>query len=167
MKHPAIVGLISAAAVSFGGYLYGHGGHQHQPVDEVANSKNEIIAILRLVAVGWEQGDGKVFRQYYDTDPGLRVVESGRQNAGLDDLVDNHVIPEHAEHESMQVIVSTAEIHVSPDLQNAWSISDVELKGRIKKGEEFQAKGYETTIWRKKDRIWKIIHSHASYKKIK
>jgi|GEM_PF-6301345 len=53
-----------------------------------------IKQIIEEIEVGWEAGDGVPFQKYFLNFKGARYIKSGRQNVGLDDLIQNHVIPE-------------------------------------------------------------------------
>ena len=56
--------------------------------------KDQIMQIISAIEYGWENGDGEPFRKYFLDFKGAKYFESGGQNIGLADLVENHVEPE-------------------------------------------------------------------------
>lgn len=58
------------------------------------NDEKQITHIIHQIKYGWENGDGKPFRKHFLDFKGERYFESGGQNVGLNDLVEDHVEPE-------------------------------------------------------------------------
>ena len=54
----------------------------------------QISGILSDIEKGWQNGDAEPFRQHFLDFPGARYFESGGENSGLADLIENHVVPE-------------------------------------------------------------------------
>ena len=129
----------------------------------VANEQDEsdIKKIIAAVKYGWENGDGKPFRQHFLNFSGARYIESGGQNEGLDDLVIHHVEPEKDALVFLKLDFSNIEIHVENDF--AWAIADTRVKGEMRKNSlTFDKSGYQTFLFRKVDNSWKVVHSHSS-----
>tara|TARA_R110001606_G_scaffold7896_1_gene34410 strand:- start:3020 stop:3427 length:408 start_codon:yes stop_codon:yes gene_type:complete len=123
--------------------------------------KARLIKIIAAVKYGWENGDGKPFRQHFLNFPGARYIESGGQNEGLDDLVSHHVEPEKDALVFLSLDFSNIEIHFENDF--AWAIADTRVKGEVRKnGLTFDKSGYQTFLFRKVDASWKVVHSHSS-----
>ena len=55
--------------------------------------KATIEEIIIAIENGWESGQGRPFYEHYLDHKGARYIESGGQNTGLSDLVENHVEP--------------------------------------------------------------------------
>ena len=125
------------------------------------HDENEIKKIIAAVKHGWENGDGKPFRQHFLNYPGARFIESGGQNEGLDDLVIHHVEPEKDALVFLTLDFSNIEIHFEDNF--AWAIADTRVKGEVRKnGLTFDKSGYQTFLFRKVDEAWKVVHSHSS-----
>lgn len=125
------------------------------------HDENEIKKIIAAVKYGWENGDGKPFRQHFLNYPGARFIESGGQNEGLDDLVIHHVEPEKDALVFLTLDFSNIEIHFEDNF--AWAIADTRVKGEVRKnGLTFDKSGYQTFLFRKVDEAWKVVHSHSS-----
>lgn len=123
--------------------------------------ESEIKKIIAAVKYGWENGDGKPFRQHFLNFSGARYIESGGQNEGLDDLVTHHVEPEKDALVFLSLDFSNIEVHFENDF--AWAIADTRVKGEVRKnGLTFDKNGYQTFLFRKVDDSWKVVHSHSS-----
>lgn len=123
--------------------------------------ESDIKKIIAAVKYGWENGDGKPFRQHFLNFPGARYIESGGQNEGLDDLVTHHVEPEKDALVFLSLDFSNIEVHFENDF--AWAIADTRVKGEVRKnGKTFDKSGYQTFLFRKVDDSWKVVHSHSS-----
>ena len=135
-----------------------HGDEKH------SDDKQAITDIISSIKYGWENGDGLLFRKNYLDFEGARYIEGGGQNAGLDSLVTDHVEPEKDALEYLNLDFSDIEIHFEGDKNNfAWAIADTRVKGKVNKsGREFDKSGYQTFLFRKIDKTWKLVHSHSS-----
>ncbi|PWK47322.1 YybH family protein [Pleionea mediterranea] len=126
-----------------------------------ADDKKAITKIIAGIEYGWENGDGKPFRENYLDFDGARYIESGGQNEGLDDLVMHHVEPEKDALEYLELDFSNIEINVENNF--AWALADTRVKGKVRKSQrEFDKKGYQTFLFRKVNDQWKVIHTHSS-----
>ena len=124
-----------------------------------------IEKIIASIKYGWENGDGTPFRKNFLDFKGARYIESGGQNAGLDDLVKHHVEPEKDALEYLNLDFSNIETHFEGDKENqlAWVIADTRVKGKVRSsGKIFDKSGYQTFLFKKVDSDWKVIHSHSS-----
>jgi len=131
------------------------------PLAASEKDESEINKIIAAVKYGWENGDGKPFRQHFLNFPGARYIESGGQNEGLDDLVTHHVEPEKDALVFLSIDFSNIEVHFENDF--AWAIADTRVKGEVRKnGKTFDKSGYQTFLFRKVDDSWKVVHSHSS-----
>jgi len=134
---------------------------QAQETDSAA-----LIAIIDAVEKGWEQADGRPFRQHFLDFEGARYIESGGQNAGLKDLIEHHVEPEGDALDSLELNFSNVETHVEGDF--AWAIADVEVKAIVKRDQrEIHNRGHETFLFRRVSGDWKVVHTHSSSRPVK
>ena len=121
-----------------------------------------ITSIISAIEEGWENGDGTPFREHFLDFEGARYIESGGQNEGLDDLVDNHVEPEKGAIPDLQLDFSDIEIHYEGD-DFAWAVADTRIKGTIvKSGRVLDKAGRQTFLFRRVEGAWKVIHTHSS-----
>jgi len=136
-----------------------HGDEKHEDKD-----KQAIIDIIAGIKYGWENGDGKPFRDNFLDFKGARYIEGGGQNPGLDSLVDHHVVPEKGAMEYMTLDFNDIEVNFEgKDKSFAWAIANTRFKAKIKSnGLELDKKGYQTFLFRKIDGAWKVVHSHSS-----
>ena len=132
----------------------------------VSEDETAIRSIIAGIKYGWENGDGKPFREHFLDFDGARYIESGGQNKGLDDLIQNHVEPEKDNLEYLSLDFSELEIYVEKDF--AWAIADTRVKGKVRKsGREFDKSGYQTFLFRRVDNAWKVVHTHSSTRDFK
>ena len=125
------------------------------------NDESAIKAIIADIESGWERGDGTPFRKHFLDFDGARYVESGGQNVGLNDLVQRHVEPEKDSLEFLQLDFQNIVVHFEGNF--AWAIADTVVKGKVRAtGKEFDKKGYETFLFRKVGKAWKVVHTHSS-----
>jgi hypothetical protein len=125
-----------------------------------------LVGIIQGIEAGWEHGDGLPFREHYLDFEGARYVESGGQNEGLDDLVQNHVEPEGDVLSGLDLIFSNIETHIEGDF--AWAIADVEVKATVKKDLRIiHKRGFETFLFRRLESEWKVVHTHSSSRPVK
>lgn len=162
MEKGIIAAVIMMAALSM---ARAHKGEGHDKDGD--KDKREIVKVVKKIATAWSKADGKVFRKYYDPAPTVRIVESGGQNAGVEDLIEHHVLPERDHFKVMKVVISAVEVNLSEDRKSAWSISDIEFKAETKDGKKIHSKGFETAIWAKHEGKWRILHSHSSTRKVR
>lgn len=126
-----------------------------------AEDEKVIKEIIAAIEYGWENGNGAPFRKHFLDFEGARYIESGGQNEGLDDLVDNHVEPEKDALEFLSLDFSDIEIHLEGGF--AWAIADTRIKGKVREnGREFDKVGRETFLFRQIDGEWKVVHTHSS-----
>ena len=130
------------------------------------NESAALNAIIDAIEKGWEQGDGTPFYKHYLDFEGARYVESGGQNVGLIDLVENHVVPEGDALSDFELTLSNVETHIEGDF--AWVLTDVDVKATVNRdSREIHSRGYETFLFRRVDGMWKIIHTHSSSRPVK
>ncbi|PCI35050.1 MAG: hypothetical protein COB53_11345 [Elusimicrobia bacterium] len=157
--------MITAMVLGLSVGAFAH--ERHEPVEKRTEDARKIEKIVRRVAKAWGKADGKTFRRYYVADPKIRIIESGGQNTGVEDLVENHVLPEWEHFKKMKVTIHGVDIFLSEDRQHAWSISDNEFKAETHKGRKIHSRGFETVIWAKVKDDWRIVHSHSSSRRVK
>ena len=125
--------------------------------DDIAALHN----IINAVAKGWEQADGTPFREHFLDFEGARYVESGGQNAGLNDLIEHHVEPEGDALDSLKLNFSNIETHIEGNF--AWAIVNVEVKATVKSNKrKIHNRGYQTFLFRQVDGEWMVVHTHSS-----
>jgi hypothetical protein len=125
-----------------------------------------LISIIDAVEKGWEQADGRPFREHFLDFEGARYIESGGQNAGLTDLIEHHVEPEGDALDSLELNFSNVEMNVEGEF--AWVIADVDVKATVKSDQrEIHNRGYETFLFRRVDGKWMVIHTHSSSRPVK
>lgn len=123
--------------------------------------KAAITAIIKAVESGWENGDRTPFEAHYLDFEGARYVETGGQDKGLADLVENHVVPEGDHLDELKLDFNNIEIHFETGF--AWAIADVKVYAVVKKdGRVIDKKGYETFLFRQVGDEWKVVHTHSS-----
>ena len=128
---------------------------------KASEDTDAILKIIAAVEYGWENGDGKPFREHFLDFEGARYVESGGQNEGLDDLVTNHVEPEKDALEYLTLDFSNIEVHFEGDF--AWAIADTKVGGKVRSsGVEFDKKGFQSFLFRYVNGTWKVVHTHSS-----
>ena len=136
-----------------------HGEDKHQP--QVDPNEAKILDIIAGIKYGWENGDGKPFRDTYLDFQGARYIESGGQNNGLDDLVSHHVEPEKDALEYLKLDFSDIEIHFENNF--AWAVATSRVKGKVRNSDRtFDKTGYQTFLFRLVDSEWKVVHTHSS-----
>ncbi len=146
--------------------------HSHdQSANEQTGVKNtnladeqKIKSIISAIEYGWENGDGKPFRNHFLDFKGARYIEGGGQNRGLDSLVSHHVEPEKDAFEYLKLDFSKIEVHFEgADKDFAWAIADSRVQGKVKKsGRVIDKAGYQTFLFRKTADDWKLVHYHSS-----
>lgn len=141
-----------------------YGFTAHDPEEE---NRNEIRSVLRAVTGAWEDSDTASFRRYYANGKEVRMIEGGRQNIGVDDLIQHHVLPHHEEFAELKINVKDTEVHLLNGYASAWAIQDFDVKIRTKDGKETRATGFETIVLQRLNGKWKIVHSHTSTRRVK
>jgi hypothetical protein len=140
--------LLSMASMS-----HAHAGEGHD--------KQAILDIIAAIKYGWENGDGKPFRDNFLDFAGARYIESGGQNAGLDSLVTHHVEPEKDALDYLKLDFSEIDVHFENGF--AWAVATTRVKGKVKNSERtFDKTGYQTFLFRLVDKQWKVVHTHSS-----
>ncbi|MCH7824832.1 MAG: nuclear transport factor 2 family protein [Acidobacteria bacterium] len=128
---------------------------------EPAHDEALIRAIIADVEAGWENTDGAPFEHHYLDFEGARCVESGRQNEGLRDLIDHHVVPEGESLFRLELDITNIEVNFEAGF--AWAIGDVEVKATIaSSAAALHRRGYETFLFRWIEGAWRVIHTHSS-----
>ncbi|MFD2819753.1 nuclear transport factor 2 family protein [Paraglaciecola chathamensis] len=123
--------------------------------------KATIEEIIIAIENGWESGQGRPFYEHYLDHKGARYIESGGQNTGLSDLVENHVEPEKEVLKRLTIDILDMDITIDDDM--AWAITTVNVSGEVRKtGSTFDKKGYQTYLFKRTSNGWKVIHSHSS-----
>ena len=92
--------------------------------------EEQLSHIIQAVEQGWENADGTPFRSHFLDFEGARYFESGGQNEGLDDLVENHVEPEGDSLKSLELDFSNIRTHVEGDF--AWALTDTEITAVVR-----------------------------------
>jgi len=130
-----------------------------------SKDEDQIKSIIAAIKYGWENGNGKPFRQNFLDFEGARYVESGGQNEGLDSLVNHHVEPEKDAFDYMNLDFKNIEIHFEGGQERnfAWAVADTRFKAKLKRnGKEYDKSGYQTFLFRKINNEWKVVHTHSS-----
>ncbi|NOX52626.1 MAG: nuclear transport factor 2 family protein [Gammaproteobacteria bacterium] len=133
---------------------------------KVADDQATVIAIIDDIARGWEQADGTPFRKHFLNSERSRFIESGGQNVGLADLIDNHVTPEGDALDGLTLDFSNVEVHFEDGF--AWAIANVGVKATVKKsGNKIDNNGFQTFLFRAVNNVWKVVHTHSSSRPVK
>jgi uncharacterized membrane protein len=134
----------------------GHHDQDAQSADDTA-----IKSIITAIQKGWEDGDGTPFRSHFLDYEGARYFESGGQNSGLSDLVENHVEPEKDSIPDLKLSLSDLAIHYENDF--AWATASTTVQGTVvSSGRVLDRTGKQTWLFRKIGGEWKIVHTHSS-----
>ena len=82
----------------------------------------------------------------------------------MDSLVEHHVEPEKDALEYLKLNFSGIEVHFEGnDKSFAWAIADTRIEGKVNKSDKiFDKTGFQTFLFRKVDKIWKVVHTHSS-----
>ena len=140
-------------------FVLADGKENHQQQTDPNEAK--ILDIIAGIKYGWENGDGKPFRDTYLDFEGARYIESGGQNNGLDDLVSHHVEPEKDALEYLKLDFSDIEVHFENNF--AWAIATSRVKGKVRNSDRtFDKTGYQTFLFRLVNGEWKVVHTHSS-----
>lgn len=133
----------------------------HDEKNSSGGDRDQIMQIINAIEYGWENGDGKPFRKYFLDFEGAKYFESGGQNIGLADLVENHVEPEKDALYFLELNFNNIEIFIEDDF--AWVTADTEVKGKVRRDDrEFDKTGHQTFVLKKNDEKWKVMHTHSS-----
>ncbi|GAC16827.1 nuclear transport factor 2 family protein [Aliiglaciecola lipolytica] len=128
---------------------------------QVDADKAAIEKIIIAIEKGWESGNGRPFYQHYLDHTGARYIESGGQNKGLKDLVENHVEPEKEVLSRLTIDILDMDISIDDDM--AWAITTINVSGEVRRSSEtFDKNGYQTYLFKRTNSGWKVIHSHSS-----
>ncbi len=135
-------------------------GH-HDP-EPVSVDEQRIRDILSAVDNGWENGDGAPFRTHFLDWSGARYFESGGENTGRQDLIENHVEPEKDAIPDLSLGFSNIDVHFEGD-DFAWAVMDTTVGGTLaSSGETLDRTGKQTVLFRKIDGDWRVVHTHSS-----
>jgi len=138
--------------------VFADGDHQQKQTND---NEAKILEIIAGIKYGWENGNGKPFRDNFLDFEGARYIESGGQNVGLDSLVKHHVEPEKEALEYLKLDFSDIEVHFEGDF--AWAIATSRVKGKVRNSERtFDKTGYQTFLFRLVKGQWKVVHTHSS-----
>ena len=125
-----------------------------------------LIEIIAAIELGWENGDGKPFREHFLDFEGARYIETGGQNEGLTDLIEHHVEPEGDALADFDLSLSNIETHIEGDF--AWAIADVKVSATVNRtGRRIDNRGFETFLFRRVGADWKVVHTHSSSRAVK
>ena len=126
-----------------------------------ASDKEEILNIIADIEYGWENGDGTPFSKHFLDYEGAKYFESGGQNVGLQDLIQNHVEPEKDALYFLELNFLNIEIQIDEDF--AWATADTEVRGKVRRnGYEFDKTGHQTFLLKRINNSWKVLHTHSS-----
>lgn len=157
--HGAEEGVAEDAGTVPPGHDNSDGHHDPKPVSA---DEAELRDILAAVDAGWENGDGTPFRMHFLDWSGARYFESGGENTGRQDLVENHVEPEKDAIPDLSLGFSNIDVHFEGD-DFAWAVMDTTVGGTLaSSGETLDRTGKQTVLFRKIDGDWKVVHTHSS-----
>ncbi len=140
-------------------FVLAHDEDKHQ--QQVDPNKAKILEIIAGIKYGWENGDGKPFRDNFLDFEGARYIEYGGQNAGLDSLVTHHVEPEKEALEYLKLGFSDIEVNFEGDF--AWAVATTRVKGKVRNSDRtFDKTGYQTFLFRLINNEWTVVHTHSS-----
>lgn len=126
-----------------------------------ASDKEEIMNIIADIEYGWENGDGTPFSKHFLDYEGAKYFESGGQNVGLQDLIQNHVEPEKDALYFLELNFLNIEIQIDEDF--AWATADTVVKGKVRRNDyEFDKTGHQTFLLKRINNSWKVLHTHSS-----
>lgn len=133
---------------------------------DASDADSHLVSIIDRIEAGWEHGDGTPFREHFLDFKGARYIESGGQNEGLNDLVENHVEPEGDFLAGLDLTFSNIETHMEGDF--AWALADVEVQATVREdGRVIHNRGYQTFLFRRVGDAWKVVHTHSSSRPVK
>ncbi len=125
---------------------------------EAVEDEALITAIIEDVRLGWENGDGAMFRKHFLDWDGARYFEGGGQNEGLEDLIVHHVEPES----ELNLILEFTNVQVHFEDDFAWALTDTDIKLTLKDGRKIHNTGYGTYLFRWVEGAWKVVHTHSA-----
>jgi len=131
------------------------------PADAADSSVHDpalLEGILEDVRIGWEQGDGEPFYEHFLDWAGARYFEGGGQNAGLEDLVVNHVEPEA----ELGLSLNFANIQTHFEGEFAWAVVDTEIRLTTGDGRAIHNRGHGTYLFRWVGDAWKVVHTQSA-----
>lgn len=129
------------------------------------DAETRILEILEDIRIGWETADGTPFKRHFHDWDGARYFESGGQNVGLADLVENHVEPEGTAL-SLDLEFNNPQIHIQGDF--AWVLTDTVVKATINSsGRKIHNRGHQTLVLQTIDGTWQVLHTHSSSRPVK
>ena len=133
----------------------------HHNTDTDSADDKAIKSIITLIQKGWEDGDGTPFRTHFLDYEGAQYFESGGQNLGLSDLVENHVEPEKNSIPDLKLGLSDLKIHYEEGF--AWATASTTIQGTVvSSGRILDNTGKQTWLFRNFNGTWKVVHTHSS-----
>lgn len=130
-----------------------------------ASDEEQILQILEDTRSGWENADGAPFKKHFLDYDGARYFESGGQNIGLTDLIEHHVEPE-GDALSLDLQFNNPQVEIFGDI--AWVLVDTVVEATIKRdGRKIHNTGHQTTLLKKIDGHWRVLHTHSSSRPVK
>ena len=134
----------------------------HHDTKPVSTDEQAILDIMAAIETGWETGDGELFRQNFLDWSVARYFESGGENTGLLDLVENHVEPEKDTIPDLELDFSNIDVQFEGS-DFAWAVADTAISGTFSSnGERLERIGKQTVLFRKVAGTWQVIHTHSS-----
>ncbi|MBL4789903.1 MAG: nuclear transport factor 2 family protein [Kordiimonadaceae bacterium] len=131
------------------------------PARAEKSDEHAIKQIIENIEIGWETGNGNIFRRHFLDVQNNRYIKSGKQNIGLDDLIFNHLEPETDVLYSLNV--DYYDVEVNFEYEFAWAIATTRVQGVIQdSGKTFSKFGFQTFLFRQINESWKIVHTHYS-----
>lgn len=142
---------------------------QKEVVVDNTNEKEEVLKIMKSYKDAIQNLTTEGTFQLFTQD--ATVFEQGKVEGTYKDYIDGHLGPELGHFESFTF--SDYEIDVNVSLPYAYTTENylytIVLKADEAKGTKertIESKGVATSILKKIDGDWKIIHSHTSFKKL-
>lgn len=142
---------------------------QKEVVVDTTNEKEEVLKIMKSYKDAIQNLTTEGTFQLFTQD--VTVFEQGKVEGTYKDYIDGHLGPELGHFKSFTF--SDYQIDVNVSLPYAYSTENylytIVLKADEAKGTKertIESKGVATSILKKIDGDWKIIHSHTSFKKL-
>lgn len=92
--------------------------------------------------------------------PDVLLYEHSVRNDGLQDVFENHLKPEIVEFEDLQLEFS--DVRITPGTDLALVTRQYTVRGKLH-GQDINAGGNETMVWKKVGSEWKVTHIHYSH----
>lgn len=174
-KYTAIIGLIVlVVVVYFVGYRYGtldrdppvaasadggHGEHSHEaniPDPVVFNEKQqEVVQILTGYASAMSQQSVDMMESYTVAEESFIVIEYGSANFGWQDYRVNHIIPELAMLDAIEIELDVIRVDLTESRATATFFYKMNMSIE---GNEMKNSGFGTAILKQTAEGWRIGH---------